>query len=410
MSVLFAFGTVPKDGGTFTFYQNIRPVLERFDIRMRAVSVGKGEAGLWDRNFADDGCVLLAPGTYNVKRQAMSFAGWCERERADIVMGVNSLAILSALPHLPERIRALSRCANAFDHGYRITMSGAGRLARIVALSPRLKQDLIAGYGADPDRVDLIPNGIDPRPFDAAAHTTRGRQAELQLGFLGRLEHNQKGVFHLPEIVRALDRSGIAFRLRIAGQGKHRKTLVRALAPELSTGRVELVGPLTRQEVPQFLAGTDVFVFTSHFEGFPNALLEAMMAGCVPISWRIAGITDFMFEHAVGGFQCETGAYDDFARCAGILFRDREKLRRMSRTVAALARSRFDHVQAGEAYADLVHRVMAADPPPWRPVPWDAFRPDANFDTSWKRMLSSLPGFRQLAEVYRNRARNLDAR
>ena len=61
----------------------------------------------------------------------------------DVVMGVNSEAILSALPHLPERIRVLSRCANGFDHGYKITLSGRERLSGIIALSPRLAQDLI---------------------------------------------------------------------------------------------------------------------------------------------------------------------------------------------------------------------------------------------------------------------------
>ena len=48
--------------------------------------------------------------------------------------------------------------------------------------------------------------------------------------------------------------------------------------------QVEFVGAIPPKEVPSFLAETDVFVFTSHFEGCPNALPEAIMVGCVPVS------------------------------------------------------------------------------------------------------------------------------
>ena len=91
------------------------------------------------------------------------------------------------------------------------------------------------------------------------------------------------------------------------------------------------------REMEDILAGIDLFLFTSHFEGFPNALLEAMTAGCVPVAWRLEGITDYILDHGITGFLCELGDYDDFCSRVSELDRSRELLRRMS---AALVMAR----------------------------------------------------------------------
>jgi glycosyltransferase involved in cell wall biosynthesis len=390
--ILFAFGSVPKGGGTFTFYRNLRPALLEHGIDMRCVAVGKVQARLWDDVYVDNGCVLLAPGTSNVKKQAMAFVQWCETEQVDVVMGINSKAILSALPHLPERIRVLSRCANGFDHGYKITLSSRERLGAIVALTPRLERDLIQYYEADPDLIHLIPNGIDPEPFRKAATKLRGRIPKLQLGFLGRLEHNQKGVFHLPKIVRELNSIGVPFDLRIAGKGKHRRIMEREMAPEIEAGQVKFLGAIPPADVPQFLAEVDVFLFTSHIEGCPNALLEAMTAGCVPVSWLIEGITDFIIKDGETGFICSTGDYACFSRHIETLATKRDVLQAMSARVSNTARRRFNDRKAAEKYAAIIQEVMEADPPSWTPRLWREFRVDPNFERSWwKDWLRDVP-------------------
>lgn len=384
-----AFGSVPKDGGTFTFYRNQRHALLDRGINLDCVTVGRREAGLVEPAYLDAGCVLLAPRARSIKRQARAFAEWCVAEEIDIVMGINSVAILSAIPHLPERVRVMARCANGFDHGYRITLAGRERLAGIVALTPRLRDTLVAEYGAAADSITLIPNGIDPAPFEGAASRPRGQGKRIELGFLGRLEHGQKGVLHLPGIVRALETEGMPFRLRIAGKGRHDGELRAALDTAIAAGRVELLGALGPANVPGFLADTDALLFTSHFEGCPNALLEAMMAGAVPISSRIEGTTDFLITEGETGFLCAADNHACFAHHAAVLERDRARLVRMSAAVAAAARARLTNATAAAAYADLFAEVMAAPPPAWHPLPWSRFRRDPNFQHSWSEWLPS---------------------
>lgn len=382
-----AFGSVPKDSGTFTFYRNIRQALAARGIQLFCVTVGKPQSRLWEEAYVDDGCVRLAANSLSMKRQAQVFTAWCEDNDIDCVMGINSEGILSAIPHLPADVRVLSRCANAFDHGYRITMSGAERLARIVALTPRLRDDLVADYGADLAKVVLIPNGIEASKFEAAAQMERGTGDRLELGFLGRLEHNQKGVMYLPAIVEALKARGVPFRLRIAGKGVDRTRMEEAMAASLADGSVEFMGALTPRDIPQFLGETDVYLFTSHFEGCPNALLEAMMAGCVPVCGLIDGITDFLVERGRTGFIETLGDADGFAGAVEGLHNDRKALAGMSKAVGAEARARFTDEVAADAYATLIREVMEEPAPNWTPRPWSAFKPDPNFSGYWRHRI-----------------------
>lgn len=389
--IKFAFGSVPKDGGTFTFYRNMRPSLLKHGIDMRCVSVGSAQAELWEDAYDDEGCVLLAANTRNIKKQAMAFAEWCEAEQVDIVMGINSEAILSALPHLPERIRCMSRCANSFDHGYRITLSGYERLAGIIAQTPRQLKDLTETYGADPERITVIPNGIDPEPFADAAATSRGEYPELRLGFLGRLEHNQKGVLFLPRIVDELNKLGVNYTLRIAGKGKHEKKLKEEMQKvESGTGdmqKVEFLGAIGPDEVLNFLAETDVFLFPSQFEGCPNALLEAMMAGCVPVSWNLKGITDYIIKHESNGYLVELGDTQAFANVISELCCYPEKIQSLSEAASLNARDRFSCEIAARNYARIINKVMNLSEPKWHQKPWDDFCIDPNFSHGLKDYL-----------------------
>ncbi len=382
-----AYGSIPKDSGTFTFYRNLRPGLSSHGIDLRCVSVGRHDADLWDPAFADDGCVLLEKDETDVKRQAMAFADYCASSRVDIVMGINSLPILSALPCLTRNIRVMSRCANAFDHGYKITLSCQERLARVIATTPRLKHDLVNYYGAEEGKIRLIPNGISSERFREASKRPRGGEKNIRVGFLGRLEHNQKGVLFLPDIIRGLDRNGVDFTFRIAGKGVHGKILERRLMPFVEDGRVTFAGSLPPFSVAEFLGEVDVFVFTSRFEGCPNALLEAIMAGCAPVASNIEGITDFIIRDGHDGFLCSVGDPEAFAEVISDLSRNRERLRQTAMAAAANARERFTDSRAAADYARIFKEVMRKPPPEWTPRSWSDFRVDPAFTKKWREKI-----------------------
>ncbi|MEO1542728.1 MAG: glycosyltransferase family 4 protein [Pseudomonadota bacterium] len=371
-----AFGSVPKDGGTFTFYRNMRPALMGKGVDLRCVTVGQQQAVLLDQRFWDDGCILLAKDTSDLRQQAMEFTKWCKAEQIDIVIGVNSRAILAALPHLPKPIRVLARCANGFEEGYRLTLVARERLMRIIALVPMLQRDLINDYSVDPDLVELIPNGVDPSGYDRAAQKRRGLGERIELGYVGRLEHRQKGVLHIPKILSHLQSRGVEFRLRIIGRGKHEDQLKDELSGFVADRTVEFLGSQSAAGVAELLGSTDVFLFTSHFEGCPNALLEAMMAGAVPASWNLPGITDYIIDAGTSGMLSSVADHARIASQIAELHANRELLRELSTNAVATARQRFHYKVCAERYHDLFRRIMDEPVPDFQPRPWARFKPD----------------------------------
>ncbi|MFC1775871.1 glycosyltransferase family 4 protein [Pseudomonadota bacterium] len=387
-NTLIAFGSVPKDGGTFTFYKNLRKPLLAHGIDLRCVSVGKREAQLWEHSYADEGCVLLAENVSSIKKQSQVFTQWCADEGVDIVFGVNSIAILSALPHLPSHIRVMARCANAFDHGYRITMSCHERLNRVVALAPRQITDLVSSYGADERRIVLIPNGTSVERFASAANKKRGTQQSLRLGFLGRLEHNQKGVLYLPDVLNRLQERGVEFSLSIAGKGVHESTLRQQFKNHIEAGTVKFVGALKREEIAGYFSNIDVYLFPSQFEGSPNALIEALMAGCVPAAWKLKGITDFVVEDGATGVLADLGDCEGLADAISMLANDRERLKALSAQAYESARKRFSRERLISDYVKLINEVMAEPPLPWQVKDWQQFNVDPAFrQPAWKKMI-----------------------
>ena len=156
--------------------------------------------------------------------------------------------------------------------------------------------------GLDPARLTVIPNGIDPAPFDRAEPVARAAigvpdDAHLAL-CVGRLDP-QKG---LPDLLDAAERV-IARRpdwhLALAGDGPDRDWLLGQLAerPALRD-RVHWLG--RRDDVPGLLKSADVLVLPSLWEGMPNVVLEAMAARRPVVGTAVEGTEDLVVPGRTG--------------------------------------------------------------------------------------------------------------
>lgn len=134
--------------------------------------------------------------------------------------------------------------------------------------------------GLPREKLRVIPGGIDQRlidPYPAHRKADLGlNEGEPLLLWVGRLDP-VKGLEDLLEAVAVVNRAS-PVQLLLLGSGSQRSLLEQRIVSLGLTGRVRLLG--VRDDVPSFLKACDVFVFPSHTEGLPNALLEAMAAGC----------------------------------------------------------------------------------------------------------------------------------
>lgn len=133
------------------------------------------------------------------------------------------------------------------------------------------------------DRVLMIPNPVLPPPA-ATGDVVRDRvpsRGRMILA-MGRLER-QKGFDLLLAAFSLVTHDHPEWRLVILGEGPERAALEQAIRERGLAERVMLPGVSKTPE--DWLRACDLFVLSSRYEGFPNALGEAMACGLPVVSF-----------------------------------------------------------------------------------------------------------------------------
>jgi glycosyltransferase involved in cell wall biosynthesis len=174
------------------------------------------------------------------------------------------------------------------------------RAELITAVSAPLVQAVLE-LGADPARVHLLPNGVDPERFRPRPAGPARRELGLEPGrrwlvFVGNLAPEKSPQTALEALARLPAEVGLV----MVGQGPLRPRLeARAARPDLA-GRVRLAGAVDHSLVPRYLAAAEALVLPSLREGEPNAVLEALASGRPVAASRVGGVPALVSEGRQG--------------------------------------------------------------------------------------------------------------
>jgi glycosyltransferase involved in cell wall biosynthesis len=205
-------------------------------------------------------------------------------------------------------------------------------------------------------RVRLVPNAIDPGGLaDQARSYNTGRP--LKLVYVGRLVRT-KGLFEILEALAELKRAGREFRLRIAGEGPDRYELIAASRKSGLDDRVQFLGSVLGAEKCRLWLDSDVFVLPSYLEGLPYSLLEAMAAGCVPITTSLAAIPDVM-RNGEHGLFVPVKSPGALASALAALDDDREGLVRMAEAARRRVLERYTVARLAGDFHKLYDACLA---------------------------------------------------
>lgn len=175
----------------------------------------------------------------------------------------------------------------------------------------RVLADEVQQRGANPERVHVLPNAIDPKRFwiSGARQSLRPR-----LGLEGSIVIGHVGLFYLwdrldvlIEVVKSIRAQHPEVKVLLVGDGPEMENLKQTACRLGMENAVILPGPVPRDEVPAYIDAMDICVLPdSNAFGSPIALFEFMAMGkpCVvpdlgPMRDVIEdNVTGIMFPHA----------------------------------------------------------------------------------------------------------------
>jgi glycosyltransferase involved in cell wall biosynthesis len=151
--------------------------------------------------------------------------------------------------------------------------------ANRVIVPSRYLRAMVLGWGARPDRVQVIYNALAP---DAGASALTQAEARAALGLDARpllltaarlvpwkgIDHLIRAVGPLPEV-----------RLLVAGDGPSEASLRALAAAEGATDRVTFLGQVPHKRLALYFRAADYTALYSGYEGLPHVLLESLLAG-----------------------------------------------------------------------------------------------------------------------------------
>ena len=186
------------------------------------------------------------------------------------------------------------------------------RSQKVIAVSEALRKTLLA-RGYRQQQVVTIANGIDDEKAQAAItqaeatplalHQELGIEASsyvvLNVARLHPVKYQQDLIMAISSIHEV---DGKAVHLVIAGDGEQKEAL-QELAGKLAPDRIHFLG--ARNDIYALLLASDVFALTSHMEGLPITLLEAMVSGIPIVATHVGGMVELI--HGDGSEQDRCG-------------------------------------------------------------------------------------------------------
>jgi len=173
-----------------------------------------------------------------------------------------------------------------------------GHADHVMTTSSFMRDELQRVCGVPPEKLTVVPCGLDPEPFRSATDVAdfrkllSGEEGKL-LVYVGRLSP-MKGVEDLAHAFVALARGRRDVSLVLASEGVLRDPLGKMFEDARLSGRVHFVGWLSSKVLGVLYRAADVIVVPSRYEPFGMVALEAASCGATVVASRTGGLGEIV--------------------------------------------------------------------------------------------------------------------
>lgn len=178
------------------------------------------------------------------------------------------------------------------------------RIRKIFAISTVIKNNVVETTPVKPDKVIIIPNGIDIQKFNPEkidAHKVKNEfninKDEIVIGMLARFTPG-KGHEEFLFAAKELNKEYSNLRFLVVGEPSRGESdyadKIKKLTDEYELKNLIFTG--YRSDTPEVLSAMDIFAFPSHSEAFGIALVEAMAMKRPSVCSKADGVLDIAVE------------------------------------------------------------------------------------------------------------------
>jgi glycogen(starch) synthase len=186
---------------------------------------------------------------------------------------------------------------------------------RVICASHYMAEEVRAFFNVPPDKVDVVPNGVDTAPFDALEQTDLSsfralwaKDEQPIIFSVGRLVH-EKGAHLIVEAAPRVLAKVPEAKFIIAGTGGMSDHLKRRVWELGVSNQVMIAGFISDPDRNRLLKVADVAVFPSLYEPFGIVALEAMAAKCPVVVSAVGGLAEVV-DPGVTGLAVRPGDVD----------------------------------------------------------------------------------------------------
>lgn len=207
------------------------------------------------------------------------------------------------------------------------------RADAIIAISEFTKRRILKFYDVSPDKIHLVPCGIDYSQYHTeykdsqvdAAKKKYGIEGEYFL-YLGTLEPRK----NLVGLIRAYERfyhkcsgdSKVPGLVLAGGRGWMYDDIFRTAKEVSCSSHIVFTGYVDEEDKPCLMKGASIFCFPSFYEGFGMPPLEAMACGTPVLTSNTSSLAEVTGDAAV---QIDPDNIDEMAEAMYELYRDEKR-------------------------------------------------------------------------------------
>jgi len=231
---------------------------------------------------------------------------------------------------------------------------------RTICCSQYMMEQISSIFDLPPDKVDVIPNGIDSESFKRDVSVDLYRKQYVKPGdklvfFVGRLVY-EKGVQTVIEAMTLILNKIPNVTFVVAGSGPHMNQLKSLVDVFNLEDKVKFTGHIDTDMLSAFYKSADLTVVPSLYEPFGMVVLESMAMGTPTIVADTGGLSEIVV-HEETGLKFEPGNPESLADAMLRILTDKELAERLTSDAKAYLGDRYNWDRIASATLEVYRRA-----------------------------------------------------